>query len=97
MTDVCQRIPDAIAAFSSRPLADAALGLFDVLGYPEDWKKLPIPDVDAKAQAPIVALVDRILAAHRADVSDPESQVDGAIRTLYGRAENVWNTKESRI
>jgi hypothetical protein len=33
--------------------------------YPDDWKKLPIPNVPPEKQAPIVALVDQILAADR--------------------------------
>jgi len=56
--------------------------------YPDDWKKLPIPAVDAKAQAPIVNLVDRILAAKRADpaadIAALEKQVDDMVTALYG-------------
>lgn len=33
--------------------------------YPEDWKKLPIPDVDTDKQQPVVQVVDLILALHR--------------------------------
>ena len=29
--------------------------------YPDDWKRLPIPDVPPQRQQPLVALVDRIL------------------------------------
>ena len=36
--------------------------------YPDDWKKLPIPDVPPEKQAPIVVLVEQILAAKRQDV-----------------------------
>jgi hypothetical protein len=58
--------------------------------YPDDWKKLPIPDVDAKAQAPIVNLVDQILAARhadpKADIADLEREVDGRVAELYGVA-----------
>lgn len=56
--------------------------------YPDDWKKLPIPDVDAAAQDPIVALVDQILAARRAhpqaDIAALEKQVDALVAALYG-------------
>ncbi|MDP2603193.1 MAG: hypothetical protein Q8S00_11455 [Deltaproteobacteria bacterium] len=56
--------------------------------YPDDWKKLPIPDVDAATQAPIVALVDKILAAKRrdahADTSEPEQKIDRHVYALYG-------------
>ena len=61
--------------------------------YPDDWKKLPIPDVDAKAQAPIIALVDKILAARRADpaadISALERQVDSLVAQLYGAEEGA--------
>ncbi len=56
--------------------------------YPDDWKKLPIPDVEAEAQAPIIETVDRILAAKRknpaADVSELERQIDERVAALYG-------------
>ncbi len=56
--------------------------------YPDDWKKLPIPHVDAKAQTPIVNLVDKILAAKRADpkaeIAALEREVDGLVTGLYG-------------
>ena len=59
--------------------------------YPDDWKKLPIPDVDAKAQAPIVKLVDKILDAKRAnakaDIAAWEREVDGMVVKLYGVAQ----------
>src|SRR3990172_898631 len=44
--------------------------------YPDDWKKLPIPDVASDKQTPIIKLVDEILKAKQADksadVSAPE-------------------------
>jgi hypothetical protein len=56
--------------------------------YPDDWKKLPIPDSDAAAQAEIVDLVDQILTAKRsdigADVSGLEAEIDQRVRSLYG-------------
>jgi hypothetical protein len=56
--------------------------------YPDDWKKLPIPDVGSGGQAPIVALVDRILATKRpdpnADVSAFEAEIDQLVYSLYG-------------
>ncbi len=59
--------------------------------YPDDWKKLPIPDVDAEAQAPIIALVDRILDARRADpqadISQLEKEIDRQVAKLYGVTE----------
>ena len=55
--------------------------------YPDDWKKLPIPDVSPEQQTPISALVDKILDAKRsdlkADVSDLEDEVDKLVYELY--------------
>ena len=55
--------------------------------YPDDWKKLPIPDVSPELQQPIIGLVDQILAAKRADsdarVSELESEMDQVVYSLY--------------
>lgn len=56
--------------------------------YPDDWKKLPIPDVLPEQQAPIVALVDEILtlrrANPRADIAVLETEIDRQVAALYG-------------
>ncbi len=56
--------------------------------YPDDWKKLPIPDVSPEEQAPIIELVDQILTTKRtapdADVSDLENEIDQIVYLLYG-------------
>ena len=56
--------------------------------YPDDWKKLPIPDVSTAQQKPIVALVEQIITLKRAnrtaDISALEAQLDAAVATLYG-------------
>ena len=56
--------------------------------YPDDWKKLPIPDVPAPQQKPIVALVEQILTLKRvnpsADISALYTKLDAAVATLYG-------------
>jgi hypothetical protein len=56
--------------------------------YPDDWKNLPIPDVPPAQQQSIVALVDQILTAKRAntngDISTLEQQLDAEISRLYG-------------
>ncbi len=56
--------------------------------YPEDWKKLPIPDATPDEQAPIVALVDQILTARLddpdADISALERETDESVSALYG-------------
>ena len=56
--------------------------------YPKDWKQLPIPDVTPKQQAPIIALVDKILAAKRKGferkVARLEKKLDKQVSDLYG-------------
>lgn len=56
--------------------------------YPDDWKKLPVPDVTADKQGPIIKLVDKILATKRtnpaADVSALEAEIDAFVSRLYG-------------
>ena len=42
--------------------------------YPDDWKNLPIPDVSLEEQAPLVDVVERILAAKRAAADTRELQ-----------------------
>ena len=59
--------------------------------FPDDWKKLPIPEATPEQQRPIIALVDQILAAKlndsNADVSNLESRLDVMIAKLYGRSD----------
>jgi hypothetical protein len=56
--------------------------------YPDDWKKLPIPDVPLPQQTPIVVLVDKILTAKRAnpnaDITAFEADLNARISALYG-------------
>lgn len=56
--------------------------------YPDDWKKLPIPDVSLEQQQPIVEIVDRILdmksANLKADISTLEEKLDNLVAQLYG-------------
>ena len=56
--------------------------------YPNDWKKLPIPDVSLELQAPLVELVDCILTAKTADpdadITEQEVEIDRLVYTLYG-------------
>ena len=60
--------------------------------YPDDWKKLPIPDVTSKEQAPVAALVDQILAAKRTDpqaeIAALEDKIDQLVYALYGLTED---------
>ena len=56
--------------------------------YPDDWKKLPIPDVSLEKQEPVVELVDQILDLKQidvnADVSALENEIDEIVYLLYG-------------
>jgi hypothetical protein len=56
--------------------------------YPDDWKKLPIPEASADQQAEIVALVDQILTCRKAnpaaDISVLEQEIDERAAALYG-------------
>ena len=56
--------------------------------YPDDWKKLPIPDITSDAQRPVIDLVDDILATKDADpdadVTARESEIDRLVHALYG-------------
>jgi hypothetical protein len=59
--------------------------------YPEDWKKLSIPDVSPAEQAKVVALVDHILVAKKqdpnADIAFLEREIDRLVYELYGLTE----------
>jgi hypothetical protein len=56
--------------------------------YPEDCKRLPIPDASPEQQALVVALIDQILDAKRAnpaaDVDSSEAAINDYVRALYG-------------
>ena len=56
--------------------------------YPDDWKKLPIPDVALEQQTPVVEFVDHILDMKRAnssaDTSTQEAAIDRLVYGLYG-------------
>ena len=56
--------------------------------YPDDWKKLPIPDVPLEQQEPIIELVNQVLDAKctdpDADVSELEKRIDQMVYSLYG-------------
>jgi len=66
--------------------------------YPDDWKKLPIPDVPQFKQQPIVELVDRILEAKKndpsAEISQMEHQIDLMVSQLYSMDIQENNTVE---
>ena len=56
---------------------------------------IPLPNDIQTEQQPIIALVDKILAAKKldinADTSDLESQIDELVYTLYGLTEEEKN------
>ena len=56
--------------------------------YPNDWKNLPIPDVSAEEQKPIIELVRKMTAAKRAnpaaDISKWQSSLNKKAAALYG-------------
>jgi hypothetical protein len=56
--------------------------------YPDDWKKLPVPEASAEEQAAVVEVVDQILAAKRtnpnANIAALEALVDNMVSALYG-------------
>ena len=68
--------------------------------YPDDWKKLPIPDVPLKQQKPIITLVDKILSAKiknpSTDTSDLERQIDTLVYALYGLTEEEVKVVEGK-
>lgn len=59
--------------------------------YPDDWKKLPIPDVPLEQQELIIRLVDKILEIKRqkpkADTRELEREIDEIVYQLYGLTE----------
>ena len=67
--------------------------------YPDDWKKLPIPDVTPEQQAPVVELVDQIIATKAADpsadTSAPEAETDRLVYGLYGLDDEEINIVEA--
>ena len=68
--------------------------------YPDDWKKLPIPDVDSTVQAPLIKLVDHILDVKKADPSADttalEREIDQLVYVLYGLADEEIAIVEGR-
>ncbi|MDR1498000.1 MAG: Eco57I restriction-modification methylase domain-containing protein [Puniceicoccales bacterium] len=68
--------------------------------YPDDWKRLPIPDIPPAKQAPITALVDQILTAKRAtpaaDTTVLEAEIDALVYVLYGLTEQEITIAEGK-
>lgn len=68
--------------------------------YPDDWKKLPVPDVPEEDQVPVVQMVDRLLQTKQtdpaADVSGLEAEIDRLVYDLYGLTEDEIAIVEGR-
>ena len=66
--------------------------------YPDDWKKLPIPDVSLEQQEPMIQLVDQILDSKRANSEDKisklEKKIDQIVYSLYGLDVDEMNIVE---
>ena len=73
-------------------------GDFHIL--PEHLRSIPIPSATSAQQAPIVALVDRIMAAKKkdsnADTSELESEIDQLVYKLYGLTDDEIAIVEGR-
>ena len=68
--------------------------------YPEHIRNIPIPSVTLEQQEPIIALVDKILAAKKADSSadtkEWEKQIDQKVYELYGLTDDEIKIVEGR-
>lgn len=68
--------------------------------YPEHLRAIPIPSATSAQQAPIVVLVDRILAAKKkypnTDTSALESEIDQLVYKLYGLTDDEIAIVEGR-
>ncbi len=60
--------------------------------YPDDWKKLPIPDVPQEKQKPIIEIVDQIFVQRQknpnADIALLEAEIDRRVTELYGLSDS---------
>ena len=68
--------------------------------YPEHIRNIPIPSATPDQQKPIIALVDKILAAKKAnpqaDTSKEEAEIDRLVYRLYGLTEDEIKVVEGR-
>ena len=68
--------------------------------YPEHIRNIPIPSVIKEQQKPIIDLVDKILAAKKADntadTSAMEAEIDRLVYSLYGLTEEEIKIVEGR-
>lgn len=63
--------------------------------YPDDWKKVPIPDTLPERQAPVAKLVDEILTTMNvgptAHVTPLEAEIDARVAHLYELTEEEYS------
>jgi hypothetical protein len=63
--------------------------------YPNDWKRLPFPDVSSQKQKPIDKLVDKILSTNSSDISvnitHLEAEIDARVAHLYELTEENYS------
>jgi len=68
--------------------------------YPDDWKKLPVPDVTPELQAPLIILIDQILATRqtnpKADISTLETEIDRLVYALYNPTDDEITLVEGK-
>lgn len=68
--------------------------------YPEQQRNIPIPPATPAKQKPIIALVDKILAAKKADpqadTSKEEAEIDRLVYALYGLSEDEIKVVDGR-
>lgn len=68
--------------------------------YPEHIRNIPIPSATLEQQEPIIALVDKILVAKKAnpqaDTSKEEAEIDRLVYALYGLSEDEIKIVEGR-
>jgi hypothetical protein len=63
--------------------------------YPDDWKKIPVPNVASKQQVPVVKLVDEIVKAMNTDslahITPIEAEIDARVAHLYELTEEEYS------
>ncbi|MBP5696887.1 MAG: N-6 DNA methylase [Treponema sp.] len=81
-------------------LIDTIRGAGNIDVNPEYIRNIPIPSATPAQQKPIIALVDKILAAKKAnpqaDTSKEEAEIDRLVYALYGLSEDEIKIVEGR-
>ena len=78
-----------ITWFMTNTALNSGMGVTRWIGHTVE--KIPIPKIDAEAQRPFIALVDKILKAKasdpQADTSEQEEEIDWLVYDLYDLTE----------